>query len=60
MCIRDSLDAGIRLRYEITRKFAPYIGVSWEKGFGRTASLMRAAGESDDAVRLAVGLRGWF
>lgn len=56
----SDLDAGLRLRYEITRKFAPYVGVTWEKGFARTASLMRTAGESDDTVRLAIGLRGWF
>jgi copper resistance protein B len=56
----SDLDAGVRLRYEITRKFAPYVGVTWAKDFGRTASLMRAAGEDTDEVRLAVGLRGWF
>ena len=56
----SDLDAGLRLRYEITRKFAPYVGVTWAKDFGRTASLMRTAGEQTDEVRLAIGLRGWF
>lgn len=56
----SDLDAGLRLRYEISRKFAPYVGVVWEKKFGRTANLVRAAGDSADDVRFAVGLRTWF
>lgn len=56
----SDLDAGLRLRYEISRKFAPYVGVTWEKKFGRTASLVRASGEPADEVRFAVGLRTWF
>jgi copper resistance protein B len=27
----SSIEAGLRLRYEITREFAPYIGINWEK-----------------------------
>jgi copper resistance protein B len=50
----------MRLRYEISRKFAPYVGVAWSKRFGRTAEFVRASGESADEVRLAVGLRAWF
>src|SRR3546814_6564109 len=30
-------ELGLRLRYEITRKFAPYIGVSYEAKTGQTA-----------------------
>lgn len=56
----SDLDAGLRLRYEISRKFAPYIGVTWAKKFGRTADLVRVSGESADDVRFAVGLRAWF
>ena len=56
----SDLDAGLRLRYEISRKFAPYLGVAWEKKFGRTAYLVRAAGDSAADVRLALGLRAWF
>jgi copper resistance protein B len=54
------LDAGLRLRYEITRKFAPYIGVTWEQKFGRTADLTRAAGDRTGEVRFTVGTRAWF
>lgn len=56
----SDLDAGLRLRYEVSRKFAPYVGVAWEKKFGRTANLVRASGESADDVRFTVGLRTWF
>ncbi len=56
----SDLDAGLRLRYEITRKFAPYLGVVYEGRFGRTADFAHAAGEQADAVKFTVGLRGWF
>ena len=56
----SDLDAGLRLRYEIARKFAPYVGVSWARKFGSTADMARKASEASDDVRLAVGLRTWF
>jgi copper resistance protein B len=49
----SDLDAGLRLRYEITRRFAPYVGVVWEQTFGKTADLT-------GAVRVAGGVRSWF
>ena len=56
----SDLDSGLRLRYEITRQFAPYIGVTYESKFGQTAGLARADGESVDAVRFVAGVRVWF
>lgn len=56
----SDLDAGLRLRYELTRKFAPYIGVAFENKFGRTADFARRAGESTNGVRLLLGIRTWF
>lgn len=56
----SDLDTGLRLRYEISRKFAPYLGVTYERRFGRTADLVRAAGERTDDLRFAVGVRTWF
>jgi copper resistance protein B len=50
-------ELGVRLRYEIRREFAPYVGVSWERAFGETR---RLRGRGDGAVGLAVGLRAWF
>ena len=56
----SDIDTGLRLRYEITRKFAPYVGVTWERKFGRTADFARANGERASDWRLAVGVRSWF
>lgn len=51
---------GIRLRYEISRQFAPYIGVERTAKFGNTADLARRAGERTSETRWVAGLRFWF
>ncbi len=56
----SSAEAGLRLRYEIVREFAPYVGISWERDFGETRRLARAAGEDRPATALVVGVRAWF
>ena len=56
----STAEAGLRLRYEVTRKFAPYIGVAWERAYGGTADLRRAEGEDIDDTRLVAGVRFWF
>jgi len=56
----SELDAGLRLRYEITRQFAPYIGITYLGQYGATARYVSAAGESTQQVRFTVGLRTWF
>jgi copper resistance protein B len=56
----STVEAGLRLRYEFTRKFAPYIGVTWERGYGRTAAFRRAHGDVVDETRLVAGVRIWF
>ena len=53
-------EMGLRLRYEIAREFAPYIGVSYEAKTGRTADLARATGRSAAATNLVIGARFWF
>ena len=53
------IDTGLRLRYEFSRKFAPYLGVVYEGKFGQTANLARRAGESTGGVRFVAGLRLW-
>lgn len=53
-------ELGVRLRYEIRREFAPYIGVSYERAFGDTADFVRAHGEDVESMRFVVGLRAWF
>ena len=54
------IDAGLRLRYEFSRKFAPYIGVTYESKFGKTADFARAHGETVHQVRFVGGIRVWF
>ena len=56
----SSAEAGLRLRYEIRRELAPYVGVTREKKFGRTADLARAAGRDTDDSRIVLGVRVWF
>lgn len=56
----SELDTGLRLRYEITRKFAPYIGVSYQKAFGQTASYTRQEGNPVNDLRFNFGVRLWF
>lgn len=51
---------GLRLRYEVSRRFAPYIGVEWHNKFGRTADLARAENEPTRETRWVAGLRFWF
>ncbi|MEO7774892.1 MAG: copper resistance protein B [Steroidobacteraceae bacterium] len=55
-----SAEIGLRLRFEIRRELAPYIGVSWEKQFARTADYARAAGEDPQKARVVFGLRAFF
>ena len=56
----NDLELGLRLRYEITRQFAPYIGVSWTNQFGGTASLTRAEGGDVRNLGMVLGIRAWF
>ncbi len=56
----SSMEAGIRLRYEITRKFAPYIGIHYEGKFGQTATLVKQQGDSPNSVGFVFGVRSWF
>lgn len=53
-------EAGLRLRYELRRDFAPYVGVSYERSFGRTADFARSAGDHVDSTSIVLGVRGWF
>lgn len=50
---------GLRARYEFRREFAPYLGVVWERGFGRSAELARLAGDAASGTYLVAGLRLW-
>ena len=56
----DSVEAGVRLRYEITREFAPYIGVEQSWRLGRSADFARASDEDPSVTNYVVGVRFWF
>ena len=56
----STVETGLRLRYEFTRQFAPYIGIVHERAFGKTAELRQAEGESARDTRFVFGLRMWF
>lgn len=56
----SDIDAGLRLRYEFSRKFAPYIGVAYQGKFGQTATFARNEGESPNAVLFTFGVRAWY
>jgi copper resistance protein B len=56
----SDLELGLRLRYEIRRELAPYVGLHWERKFGGTADLARAADEDESELVFVAGLRAWF
>jgi copper resistance protein B len=56
----SDLELGLRLRYEIRRELAPYIGVNWERAFGDTADYVREEGGSRGDLQLIAGVRVWF
>lgn len=54
------LDLGVRARYEINRKIAPYIGVEWQRAFGETADIIKADGGRDSQTVFVFGITAWF
>jgi copper resistance protein B len=55
----SDLDTGIRVRYEISRKFAPYVGFAYAGKYGDTATYARQAGEAVDSPTFVFGIRIW-
>jgi copper resistance protein B len=56
----SDIEMGLRLRYEVRREFAPYVGVGWKRRVGDTAALARAAGADTSEVHWVAGARLWF
>ncbi|UZW55836.1 copper resistance protein B [Sphingobium sp. JS3065] len=56
----SGIELGLRLRYEVAREFAPYIGVNWERKLGDSARFARAQGEGASATSFVMGARFWF
>jgi len=55
----STAEFGLRLRYEVRREVAPYVGITWSRRFFGTADFARDIGGSPSRTRLAVGLRIW-
>ena len=55
-----SVEAGLRLRYEIAREFAPYVGIAQEWRLGGTAEYARQDGEAPSVTSFVMGVRFWF
>ena len=58
-------EIGARLRYEFFPRggpavIAPYVGVQYERAFGRTEDFRLAAGEDAEGWRFLLGVRTWF
>ena len=52
----NSITLGLRVRYELSRKFAPYAGITWQQNFGETNALTHT---KEDASMI-VGVKFWF
>ena len=53
-------ELGLRLRYEVRRELAPYVGLSWNRTYGQTAQYARDEGEDVNQLHWVVGVRLWF
>jgi copper resistance protein B len=51
---------GLRLRYEIRREIAPYVGIVYRQRFGHAADFARAQGDEPDDLQIVVGLHAWL
>jgi copper resistance protein B len=56
----SDLQLALRLRYEIRREIAPYVGIVWTRRFGRSADFARDAGEDPNDLQVLAGVRVWF
>src|SRR5690606_27736044 len=53
-------EVALRVRYEIRREIAPYLGIVREMSFGETEKLERAANRDPNDTMLVAGIRLWF
>lgn len=56
----DKVELGLRLRYEVIREFAPYIGIEQAWRVGNSADFARARGDDPSFTNYVVGIRFWF
>ena len=56
----SNTQVGLRLRYEVRREFAPYIGINWSNKYGNTATFAKNEGEEVSSTQIVAGIRAWF
>lgn len=56
----SEVDTGFRVRYELSRKFAPYIGFAYTGDVGQTATYTREEGGLASDPRMVFGARIWY
>ena len=56
----STAELGLRMRYQVSQQFAPYVGLSYERAFGKTRRFRRSDGEDGDSLGFVAGLRVWF
>ncbi|HEY6528031.1 MAG TPA: copper resistance protein B [Cellvibrionaceae bacterium] len=56
----SEVNAGMRLRYEIKREFAPFLGVNWTRAFGNTADFLQSHEEAVSDTQWVIGIHAWF
>lgn len=56
----NGVELSLRLRYEITRKFAPYVGVIWRRASGDSADLIETGGGDPEQSRIVAGIHFWL
>lgn len=56
----SEMELAARLRYEIQRELAPYLGVTWARSVGRTADLARSEGDEVSRSSFVIGLHWWY
>ncbi len=56
----SNIEAGLRLRYEFRREFAPYVGIEWADTLGTAADVIRAKGNKPEETRFVAGVHFWF
>ena len=56
----NDIELGLRLRYEVEREFAPYVGVNWERKLAKTADFAKRDGKDTSTLSFVAGIRLWF
>tara|TARA_R110002126_G_scaffold3477_2_gene19842 strand:+ start:40136 stop:40954 length:819 start_codon:yes stop_codon:yes gene_type:complete len=56
----NNIQLGLRLRYEIKREFAPYVGISWNRKLSETADLAKLEGADISVFGVVAGVRLWY